>query len=117
MVRHADTGEIIVIRQDGAWSAFFDSWQEGEALADAGTPPPGLAAPERGLGKVWREAPGVREALGWAAAPEEPLAGAVEAFAGGRLLWTADRFIYALYADGSGQRFVDSFVDPTPTPQ
>ena len=39
------------------------------------TPPAGLFEPTLGFGKVWREKPDVRAALGWATAEETPGAG------------------------------------------
>ncbi len=116
MLWRGDTREFVVLRRDHTWTSYPDTWQVTDALADVGPPPAGRFAPVRGYGKVWRQQPGVRSALGWATETDQSLAGAVEPFAHGRLLWTSDRVIYALYADGTWQSFVDTFVDPTPTP-
>ena len=115
MLWRADTREILVLRQAGAWSLHADTWREGEALSDAGPVPAGRFVPDRGFGKVWRQASGVRQALGWATGVEQPLPGAVQEFAGGRMLWTGDRIVYVLYPDGAWQAFVDTFVEPTTT--
>jgi len=111
MIQRSDTREILIIKQDGTWSLHLDNWRAGEALLDAGTPPAGLSVPDGPFGKVWREAAGVKEALGWATGPAESLPGAIQEFAAGRLLWTSDRIIYALYPDGTSQSFADRFVD------
>lgn len=55
----------------GAWRAFPDSWEEGQPESDpAIVPPEGLYQPIRGIGRVWREEPGIRDRLGWAVGPE-----------------------------------------------
>lgn len=65
---------VYVLFDDGqsyAWEAHTDEWDEGEPESDPSlTPPPGLLQPVRGFGLVWREAPQVRERLGWATEPE-----------------------------------------------
>ncbi|HEX9017250.1 MAG TPA: hypothetical protein VF960_14765, partial [Chloroflexota bacterium] len=115
MMWRSDTKEIVVIRRDGDWTAYKDTYVNGEVLSDVGTPPAGLAAPVRSLGKVWRQTD-VRQALGWATGGEQQLTGSVQEFANGRMIWTADKLIYALVTGGSWQSFVDSYPDPTPTP-
>lgn len=116
MLWRADTREILVFRRDGTWTVHGDTWQEGDLLADAGTPPDGLFAPVRRFGKLWRQLPEVRQALGWATAAEEPLPGAFQQFDGGRMIWTGDQVVYILYPDGRWQGFVDRYVEPTATP-
>ncbi|MCS7283267.1 MAG: NBR1-Ig-like domain-containing protein [Anaerolineae bacterium] len=64
--------EIIVFRNDGRYWAYRDTFVEGEPESDPTlVPPPGLYQPIRGFGKLWRTHPSVREALGWATAPEQ----------------------------------------------
>lgn len=64
------------------WDFFADTYVEDEPLCDPGEPPDDLLQPVRGFGKVWCEQPGyapsVRERLGWATAPEQPFAGALQ---------------------------------------
>ena len=55
----------------GDWRIFEDSFVEGEEEFDPEiVPPEGLEQPTRGFGKLWRENPDLREALGWAVTPE-----------------------------------------------
>jgi len=115
MVRRDDVRQIFVIRDSGAWAVYPDTYENGEPLADVGTPPPGRLVPIDGLGKLWRQQAGLRQALGWATAAPRAVSGAYEQFAAGTMLWTSDRIIYALYADGTWQSFEDRFVDATPT--
>lgn len=65
--------QIWVLVQDeddptrGKWSVYNDTWQEGQRELDPTiVPPEGLLQPVRGFGKLWRENPEIREALGWA---------------------------------------------------
>jgi hypothetical protein len=54
------------------YSLTSDTWTEDEPESDPSlTPPPGFYQPIRGFGKVWRENARIREALGWAVAPEQ----------------------------------------------
>lgn len=97
--------QIVVIQSNGTWKMYPDTWQEGEPLADVGPAPAGLVAPVRGFGKVWRDESGVRAALGWGTAPEQSVAGAVESFAHGQMVSTADHEVYVLFEDGTEQMF------------
>jgi len=55
----------------GEWLVFEDTWQEGEPESDPSiVAPDGLHQPIRGFGKIWRENPDIREALGWGLDPE-----------------------------------------------
>jgi hypothetical protein len=55
----------------GEWRIYPDTFVDGQAEFDpAITPPDGLFQPRRGFGKLWRETPGLREAMGWALTPE-----------------------------------------------
>lgn len=70
------TGQIWVLvitgEGRGTWSVYQDNFVDGTDLDSdpAIVPPEGRIQPERGFGKLWREAPDVREALGWAVTPE-----------------------------------------------
>ncbi|MCC7207969.1 MAG: hypothetical protein IT323_11730 [Anaerolineae bacterium] len=57
----------------GEWRIYQDAYEDGvDPEIDATLTPPGdaLYQPRRGFGKLWRETPGLREALGWATTPE-----------------------------------------------
>jgi hypothetical protein len=69
------TGQIwVMIVEDegrGRWQIFDDSFEEGEMEFDPEIiPPEGFEQPQRGFGKLWRDNPELREALGWAITPE-----------------------------------------------
>ena len=77
---------IVTEAGSGDWQIFEDTFAEGEAAFDPEiVPPDGLLQPERGFGKLWRENPGLREALGWAVTPEFGFVTAYEYHAGGSL--------------------------------
>ncbi len=64
-------GRIGVFTPGGAGLAFFpDTWAGGD-VAYSEPPPAGLLQPVRGFGTLWVSDSGVREALGWATAPEQ----------------------------------------------
>ncbi|MCA9902903.1 MAG: hypothetical protein KDE53_23880 [Caldilineaceae bacterium] len=56
----------------GTWTIYPDTFEDGvdPDLDPALVAPEGLIQPERGFGKLWRNNPEVREALGWATTPE-----------------------------------------------
>lgn len=59
----------------GPWMAFADTFTEGQPETDpAIIAPSGFLQPKRGFGKVWRDHPEIREALGWATNYEQPYA-------------------------------------------
>ncbi|NDJ55216.1 MAG: hypothetical protein GYB68_19260 [Chloroflexi bacterium] len=88
MVFMQATGEIFVLlnaappteeADSPLWAVFQDTWVEGEPEDDPNlTPPEGLRQPRRGLGKVWREQPGVQDALGWAISEERAFIGTLQ---------------------------------------
>ena len=68
----------------GDWVCYTDTFEEGEPEVDPSLiPPEGLIQPHRGFGKVWRDQPDLREALGWATTPEFELNSAYTYLAGG----------------------------------
>lgn len=56
----------------GEWRIYQDTYADGEPEVDANLTPPSadMYQPRRGFGKLWRETPGLRDALGWATTPE-----------------------------------------------
>jgi hypothetical protein len=83
MIWRSDTREIYVLYDDAGYETYTDTWQEGDPVLIAGTPPPGLYAPVRGFGNLYASQPQVRERLGWATAPEGGYTIWVETIPGG----------------------------------
>jgi len=55
----------------GQWRVFKDTFVDGEPESDPSlTPPSGDFQPKRGFGKLWRNEPDIRGALGWGTTPE-----------------------------------------------
>lgn len=81
------TGEIWVLvvtaEGRGTWSVYPDTYIDGETLPTVAPAPSGLITPERGFGKLWREAASVRQALGYAMTPEFGYVSPYEYHAGG----------------------------------
>lgn len=69
------TGQIwvMIVSSEGRgdWQIYEDNFVEGEPESDPElVPPDGMEQPTRGFGKLWRDNPDLREALGWAITPE-----------------------------------------------
>lgn len=63
--------------------------------------PEGLIVPVRGFGDVWRNVPGIRDALGFARTQEQPATLHTQRFSGGRLILdTTAGQVWALYNSG-----------------
>ena len=110
MLQWSGSPEIIVLRADGSWAPHPSTWKGGDAIASAGTPPQGLQAPRSAFGKLWSENASIQEALGWAITEQQGVTGAIQNYAGGRMLWTPDSVIHVLYNEQTWQRFADEFV-------
>ena len=68
----------------GDWYCYNDTFVEGEPETDPSlVPPGGLYQPRRGFGKLWRNHPDLKDALGWATTPEFELASDYTYLAGG----------------------------------
>ncbi len=100
-------------RDGGTWDPAKNTYREGEKLAPL-SPPPGLYAPQRGFGKLWRESGFHQAKLGWATGPEASFTGVYQRFERGIMLYSpaanghAPR-IYVL-AKGSGLPNSDVFA-------
>lgn len=78
---------IYVLFNNGTYQRLNDTFQEGVDPDSAGqTPPEGLTEPVRGFGKVWRDAPGVRDGLGWATSGEIAGSAQVQLFERGEMM-------------------------------
>jgi hypothetical protein len=85
---------------------YVDTWDAPQPSSGGETPPPGRIEPVRGFGKVWREQPGVREALGWATEYEIGDRGVVQRFTNGEILWLyGSDFVYILGPEGQATAF------------
>ncbi|HSJ57971.1 MAG TPA: hypothetical protein VLC95_12365 [Anaerolineae bacterium] len=106
MIWDSEERAIYVLLDGGTWQALEDRWQEGvDPAYDPDLPPP-PRQPQRGFGKVWREALGGPDAqIGWAVEVERAVAGWQQGFERGRLYWTdmAGGTVFLLYDDGSWQ--------------
>ncbi len=71
MLWRQDLSLIYMLSDSGDWQVMGDKWREGDLDFDpAIVAPNGRYQPVRGFGKVWREAEGVRETLGWGLSEE-----------------------------------------------
>jgi serine/threonine-protein kinase len=103
MLWRQDVNLIYVLGPAPPWFFAGDTWRDGDPSADpAIIPPDGFFQPVRGFGKVWRERPGVRDALGWATAEEVGFTAIIQEFTGGTV-WqdTAGEGQAILFGDGS----------------
>lgn len=105
MLWHGAAGQIIVLLSDGRYQIFGDAWREGMSEASCVlTPPADRHLPVRGFGLLWCRHEELRDALGWALAPEEGFTGLYQVFAGGALLLEPDGLVRALQNKGVWQR-------------
>jgi hypothetical protein len=91
---------IYVLFEDGTYAIAEDTWDASQPANSGLTPPAGQFEPQRGFGKVWRDATGlkVRDRLGWAIEKEMGGNGAVQGFSGGTMFWSEQtKQIYVLY--------------------
>jgi len=80
---------VLVVTETGrgTWTVYQDTFEEGEPESDPSiVAPVGLLQPMRGFGKLWRDNPEVREALGWATTPEFGYVSPYEYHPGGEMV-------------------------------
>ncbi|MEN9935280.1 MAG: hypothetical protein RLZZ387_1859 [Chloroflexota bacterium] len=87
---------------------FDDTWREGDPVGAAYPAPPGLYEPSSGFGKVWREYPEIRSAIGWALETERTITPSYQSFERGRLLQVIEDNIVWLLDPRGGAR--SSFI-------
>jgi hypothetical protein len=105
-----ENGTIYVFFNTGAYQQMVDTWREGlDPVAGGESPPNGLFEPIRGFGKIWREVASVREALGWATAPEQGGQAARWTFEGGEALFLPQSGQVYLLVGGRWLSFGGSF--------
>jgi LysM repeat protein len=74
-------GKFYVIYNDHTYQIFPDTWDESQPSSDPGiVPPANRFQPVRGIGKLWREQPGVRAKLGWAYELEVAFTGRIQGY-------------------------------------
>lgn len=95
----------------GVWHQFADTWQDTDPTPQPTKAPAGLLEPVRGFGKVWRNNPEIRQQLGWAIEQEWNITAAWQTYERGYALWTSDKVIRFMYADGIYARFDDTYTD------
>ena len=102
MVWVEETGRIYAFLNNGRWLSYTDTFREGDPESDpAFAPPAGKQQPVRGFGKVWREHPDLRNAIGWALTKEEPTTALRQAFERGQIL-RAGVFVYPMVGETEG---------------
>ncbi|CAG0961935.1 MAG: hypothetical protein IT322_20390 [Anaerolineae bacterium] len=105
-------------KNSGEWRIYPDTFVEGQPEVDPSLTPPAdtLYQPRRGFGKLWRETPGLRDALGWATTPEFALTtgyvyqpggfldaeGKYSIGPGKHFLTTLDRKTFVMYESAQG---------------
>jgi hypothetical protein len=102
MVWVEETARIYAFLNDGRWLSYVDTFREGDPESDpAFAPPAGKQQPVRGFGKVWREHPDLRDAIGWALTKEEPATALRQPFERGQII-RAGVFVYTMYGEADG---------------
>jgi hypothetical protein len=99
-----------------AWFITGDTWRDGDPPFDpAIVPPDGYYQPQRGFGKVWRERPGVRTALGWGLANEAGLTATIQEFTGGQVWYDAERGQFIVLFNNGAYQLLPGQATVTPT--
>jgi hypothetical protein len=92
---------VYVLYDDATYQRLEDSFDSAvDPVSGGETPPSGLVEPILGFGKVWRDQPGVRQALGWATAGEMPGAGRFQLFFGGDMVWISQTDQTYVFSNG-----------------
>lgn len=97
---------IYALYSNNTYQAFADTWREGidPESSNAQPPSPNLFEPIRGFGKVWREAGGVQQSIGWATSGEQGGSAVIQQFERGTMLYlsqTGQTYIMIAGAPGS----------------
>jgi hypothetical protein len=102
-------GTIYALKTDPQplrYTVHADTWTPAQPHSGGEAPPAGRVEPVRGFGKVWREQPGVRDALGWAMDYEIGDNGTLQRFQNGAVLWTySDDFVWIFGPDGQATAY------------
>lgn len=104
MIYRADTQQIYVLLNSGAWSVFADRWTSDQPEGGLVRAPDGLFEPRRGFGKLWREKlGGANAAIGFATATEQGLSGQLQTFERGTVIRNDRGVVRVLLANGTWQ--------------
>jgi len=104
-----DLNLIYGVGPDEAWFITGDTWREGDEPYDASIiAPEGYYQPARGFGKVWRDRPGVRAALGWGLAEETGFTALIQDFAGGQVWHDTERNRYMVLFNSGDYQMVET---------
>lgn len=94
---------VYVLFADGRFQRYDDTYQvETDPISGGEAPPPGLAEPVRGFGKVWRTYPEVRNGLGWARDAEAGGTATLQVFERGLMLDLPQRGDILVLANAAG---------------
>jgi hypothetical protein len=105
------TPMVYVLHGDGSFQMFYDTFDLATDPVSGGeTPPAGLREPALGFGKVWREQPGVRQALGWATAGETGGKGRSQTFYQGSMVWLSQRKETYVFMSDEPNSWAGSYV-------
>jgi hypothetical protein len=119
MLWRADSNLIYGVGPNEAWFITGDRWVEGEDPYDASIiPPDGYYQPNRGFGKVWRERPGVRDALGWALTEETGLVAIIQEFTNGQVWHNPEQNRFMILYNTGKYQIIQSgeTIDRSPIP-
>jgi LysM repeat protein len=117
MIWLEDVDQIYVLingasAQEGNYSAYRDTWQEGMPETDTTLQPPaGLFQPTRSFGQAWRTYPGVRDALGWATAEAVNFTALVVRSGNNTVVNGPDNRVYELSESGTW-KVIDLYAQP-----
>lgn len=85
------TGKIYALPSDTFGAVFDDTYNQQADDCTKPGPTPGTTEPCRGFGKIWRENPAVKQALGYAIAQERSFAGQTQYFENGFIFYDKDK--------------------------
>lgn len=97
---------VVIYGPNGSltYRVFDDTWKEGDPVNTGLKPPAGLYEPQRGFGKIWREQPGIRDAVGWALETERAVTVSYQVFDQGTMARIADENIVWQFSAGGAAR-------------
>jgi hypothetical protein len=100
MFWRSDTRQIYALANNSQFWQAADAWNESLPADDPAFAPPNstILQPVRGFGYLWRNNPGMRDALGWATMPEAQYNSFWQDFETGAMFVGNNNQVYALFA-------------------